>query len=80
MADIVAALRDGTLAGASLDVFETEPLAADSPLWTFDNVVITPHLAAISDPAALASQIAGQILAFERGEPLRNLVDARRGY
>ena len=78
--DIVEALRDGTLKGASLDVFETEPLPADSPLWSSDNVVITPHAAAVSDPVALAGQIADQIEAFERGETLRNLVDRRRGY
>jgi glyoxylate/hydroxypyruvate reductase A len=79
-ADIVTALKDGTLAGASLDVFQTEPLPADSPLWDLDNVVITPHVAAVSDPAALAGQIAGQIQAFERGEPLKNRVDPQRGY
>jgi glyoxylate/hydroxypyruvate reductase A len=79
-ADILEALRDGTLAGASLDVFQSEPLAKDSPLWDFENVVITPHLAAVSDPQALAGQIAEQILAFERGEPLRNRVDPARGY
>jgi glyoxylate/hydroxypyruvate reductase A len=79
-ADVIAALQDGMLAGASLDVFEVEPLPATSPLWGMENVVITPHLAGVSDPEALAGQIAGQILAFERGEPLRNLVDARRGY
>jgi len=79
-ADIVTALRDGTLYGASLDVFEAEPLAAESPLWDFDNVAITPHVAAVSDPVALARQIAGQIEAFERGEPLSNCVDPERGY
>ena len=79
-ADIVAALRDGTLAGASLDVFQTEPLPADSPLWDLGNVVITPHVAAVSDPIALAGQIAGQIKAFERGEKLKNRVNPRRGY
>lgn len=79
-ADIVAALRGGTLAGASLDVFETEPLPAESPLWDLPNVVITPHVAAASDPEALTAQIAEQILRFERGEPLRNLVDSRHGY
>ena len=79
-ADIVQALRDGTLAGASLDVFQTEPLPADSPLWDLGNVVITPHVAAVSDPEALTAQIAEQILRFERGEPLRNLIDAQRGY
>jgi glyoxylate/hydroxypyruvate reductase A len=79
-ADIVTALRDGTLGAASLDVFQTEPLPADSPLWDLENVVITPHVAAVSDPEALAGQIAEQIEAFERGEPLRNCVDPERGY
>jgi glyoxylate/hydroxypyruvate reductase A len=78
--DIVAALRDGTLVAASLDVFQEEPLPEDSPLWDLPNVTITPHIAAISDPEALAVQIARQIEAFERGEPLRNRVDPARGY
>jgi glyoxylate/hydroxypyruvate reductase A len=79
-ADIVTALRDGTLSGASLDVFEAEPLSPESPLWNFDNVTITPHVAAVSDAKALARQIAGQIEAFERGEALNNCVDRGRGY
>ncbi len=79
-ADIVTALRDGTLSGASLDVFEEEPLSPQSPLWDFDTVTITPHVAAVSDPEALAWQITEQIEALERGEPLRNCVDPRRGY
>jgi len=79
-ADIVRALDEGTLVGARLDVFETEPLATGSPLWDRDNVTITPHVAAVSDPEALVLQIAGQIEAFERGEPLRNRVDPERGY
>ncbi len=79
-ADIVTALQEGTLAGASLDVFSEEPLAATSPLWEFDNVTITPHVAAVSDPETLVAQIAEQIEAFERGEALRNCVDSERGY
>jgi glyoxylate/hydroxypyruvate reductase len=79
-ADIAQALSDGTLRGASLDVFETEPLPPDSPLWALPNLVITPHAAADSNPEALAAQVAGQILAYERGEPLRNVVDPARGY
>jgi glyoxylate/hydroxypyruvate reductase A len=78
--DVAEALRDGTLAGASLDVFAREPLPADSPLWDCENLVITPHVASVSDPDALAGQIAGQIRSFERGEPLRNRVDRQRGY
>lgn len=79
-ADILKALEDGTLKGASLDVFETEPLHAGSPLWTHPLVTITPHIAAESDPTTLSRYIARQIEAHERGDPLRNLVDRARGY
>jgi glyoxylate/hydroxypyruvate reductase A len=79
-ADIVAALEMGVLKGASLDVFETEPLPADSPLWGREDVFISPHNAAISAPEAVTRYIAEQILAFERGAPLRNLAERGRGY
>jgi len=79
-ADIVAALDSGVLKAASLDVFETEPLPATSPLWTYPNVFITPHNAAISEPSAVAAYIAGQILSLERGQQLENVVDRTRGY
>ena len=78
--DIAGAIRSGLLKGASLDVFEVEPLPAESPLWGFPNVYVSPHNSAISEPDAIAGYIAGQILAFERGEPLRNVVDRARGY
>jgi len=79
-ADIVAALDSGALKGASLDVFEMEPLPPNSPLWSYPNVFISPHNSAISTPDAVAAYIAGQIEACERGEPLRNVVDRARGY
>ena len=79
-ADIAAAIVDGTLIGASLDVFETEPLDPASPLWDLEDVVITPHCAGWSDPAELTRQIVGQIAAFEAGRPLRNLVDRDAQY
>ena len=78
--DIAAALHDGTLAGASLDVFRSEPLPADSPLWDAPNLVITPHVAAVSNPDAIACQVAAQIAAFESGAGLTNVVDPARGY
>jgi len=79
-ADILAALEEGTLAGASLDVFPTEPLPPESPLWTHPNVIITPHNAAVSDPRALARNILAQIERFERGLPLDHVVDRAAGY
>jgi glyoxylate/hydroxypyruvate reductase A len=79
-ADVVAALRSGALIGASLDVFEPEPLAAGSPLWDMADVIITPHAAAGSDPETLSRGIHRQMLELEAGMPLRNLVDRRRGY
>jgi len=79
-ADIVAALDSGALKGASLDVFETEPLPSVSRLWRHPAVILSPHNAAISSPDATARAIAEQILAHERGEPLRHLVDRAKGY
>ena len=79
-ADIAAALDDGTLGGASLDVFETEPLPASSPLWQHPRVTITPHAAAWSSPATLVPPMLAQTRAFEAGQPLRNLIDRSTGY
>ena len=79
-ADIVRALDDGTLKEASLDVFEVEPLPRTSPLWTHPKVFVTPHAAATSDPAHLVTPMLRQMDAFERGEPLQNLVDRAAGY
>jgi len=78
--DIVAALRDGTLGAASLDVFETEPLPASSPLWDIENCYITPHIAAISNEATGVRYFTNIIRRHEAGEALVNVVDRRRGY
>lgn len=79
-ADIVAALDAGTLKGATLDVFETEPLPSDSPFWSHPNVTVTPHNSAMSEPEAIATLIAAQIRRLEAGEPLHHVVDSARGY
>jgi glyoxylate/hydroxypyruvate reductase A len=79
-ADILAALDSGILKAASLDVFEREPLPADSRLWTHPSVIVSPHNSAISAPEAIVAGIARQIEAFERGEPLRNVVDPAKQY
>jgi glyoxylate/hydroxypyruvate reductase A len=79
-ADIVAAFDQGALAGASLDVFATEPLPTASPLWTHPKAVVTPHNAGDLEPRQLVPSLLAQIDRFEAGEPPRNLVDRRRGY
>ncbi|MCP8938097.1 glyoxylate/hydroxypyruvate reductase A [Alsobacter sp. SYSU M60028] len=79
-ADILACLKDGTLASATLDVFETEPLPQASPLWDHPRVTVTPHNAAMSDPVTIARLIAEQIRRVEAGEPFQNVVDRTRGY
>jgi glyoxylate/hydroxypyruvate reductase len=79
-ADVLAALDSGALKGASLDVFEREPLPRESRLWSHPAVYISPHNAAISSPKAIAALVARQIEAHERGEPLAHVVDRRRGY
>jgi glyoxylate/hydroxypyruvate reductase A len=79
-ADIVAAIESGVLGGASLDVYEVEPLPVESPLWALENVFLTPHDAAVSEENALFRHVVGQIARFERGEPLQFLIDRAAGY
>ena len=79
-ADILAALDSGELYAASLDVFETEPPPASSRLWSHPRVVVTPHNAAESSPAAIARYALAQMRAFRDGGALANLVDRTRGY
>jgi glyoxylate/hydroxypyruvate reductase A len=79
-ADIVRALDDGLIKEASLDVFETEPLPATSPLWSHPKIFVTPHAAATSDPVHLVPPMLAQMDAFERGEKLLNVVDREAGY
>jgi glyoxylate/hydroxypyruvate reductase A len=79
-ADIVKALADGTLGAASLDVFETEPLPASSPLWAIENCYITPHIAAISNEKSGVAYFSEIIRKHETGEPLINVVDRSLGY
>lgn len=79
-ADIVRALEDGTLGAASLDVFEVEPLPADSPLWDIENCYVTPHIAAISSEKTGVAYFSKIIKDHGAGKPLVNVVDRARGY
>ena len=83
LADLTAALADGGIAGAGLDVFEFEPLPADHALWTLENVLLTPHVA-VADAADVAERryalLADNARRFLAGEPLRNVVDKERWY
>jgi glyoxylate/hydroxypyruvate reductase A len=79
-AELTECLTDGTLKAASLDVFESEPLDPDSPLWSMPNVIITPHAAAASDVRALFRHVEGQIARAEAGKPLEFVVDRTSGY
>jgi glyoxylate/hydroxypyruvate reductase len=79
-ADILAALDSGALHGASLDVFEREPLPKDSRLWAHPAVYLSPHNAAVSSPEAIAAFVGVDLPGDERGEPLAHVVDRRRGY
>jgi len=79
---LIDALSSGALAGAGLDVFETEPLPPESPLWTMPNVLITPHTAGITPHyfARTASLFAENLKRYAAGQPLDNLYDPVRGY
>jgi len=79
---LVEALRSGTVAGAALDVFEAEPLPAQSPLWDLPQVLVTPHVSGLApDYWGRAIAMFGDNLGrFLEGRPLRNVVDKRAGY
>jgi glyoxylate/hydroxypyruvate reductase A len=78
--DLLAALDSGHLSGAVLDVFPTEPLAADHPVWSHPKVTVTPHVASLASRPTRARFVADAIAAFERGEALPHPYDPARGY
>jgi phosphoglycerate dehydrogenase-like enzyme len=80
--ELLSALLQKTIAGAALDVQETEPLPQDSPLWAMENVVITPHHSASSDAYTdrAVEQFCTNLRAYVKGEPLPNLIDKTAGY
>lgn len=79
---LVQALREQWIAGAALDVFEVEPLPADSPFYAMENVIVTPHVSGTS-PYYMDRAVpvfSENLASYLQGRPLRNLVDKGRGY
>ena len=79
-ADLLALLDSGHLAGATLDVFRTEPLPPGHPFWQHPAITLTPHMSARTLRGETIAQIAGKVAALQRGEALAGVVDRARGY
>ena len=79
---LVRALVAGTIAGAALDVVETEPLPATSPLWAMENVILTPHISGEPEdyPRRVMTVFGENLARWRAGQPLTNVVDLDRGY
>jgi glyoxylate/hydroxypyruvate reductase A len=77
---LLNALDTGQLSGAILDVFESEPLPELHPFWRHPRIVVTPHIAAETQPRTAAPIVLDNIRRHLRGEPLRDVIDRRRGY
>ena len=78
--DLLALLASGHLAGATLDVFNTEPLPGEHPFWRHPQICVTPHISAGTLPGKSIAQIVDKIGALTRGEPITGIVDLQRGY
>jgi glyoxylate/hydroxypyruvate reductase A len=79
-ADLMAALDNGHLAAATLDVFPTEPLPKESPLWRHPRITITPHVSRRIFPSNLAPRVCDAIRRLHTGQPFVHEVDRKRGY
>lgn len=80
--DLVAAVRAGTIAGAVLDVFRTEPLPADHPFWAEERILVLPHIGGLHPQRdeVVAALLAGNMRRFLDGAPVAHLVDRQAGY
>ena len=79
---LLSALQSGKIAGAGLDVFETEPLPSDNPFWDLNNIILSPHCSAVHDQWEQDSfnLFLDNLQNWENGDPLFNIVDPNRGY
>jgi glyoxylate/hydroxypyruvate reductase A len=78
--DLITLIDSGHLAGATLDVFRTEPLPADHPFWKHPKITVTPHTSARTLREESIAQIVGKIQALQRGDAINGVVDPQRGY
>jgi glyoxylate/hydroxypyruvate reductase A len=78
--DLLALLDSGHIAGATLDVFRTEPLPTEHAFWRHPRVTVTPHIAGRTMLQDTVQQIASKIAALQKGEPIEGVVDRARGY
>ena len=78
--DLIAVLDTGHLGGAVLDVFQTEPLPAESPIWRHPKITATPHIAGITDPRSALAYVTDCVRRCEAGQSLENVVDLDKGY
>ena len=78
--DLLALLDSGHLAGATLDVFRSEPLPTGHPFWTHPKITVTPHTSARTLRSESIAQIVGKMAALQRGEPVAGVVEPGRGY
>jgi glyoxylate/hydroxypyruvate reductase A len=78
--DLIALIDSGHLAGATLDVFRTEPLPAEHAFWKHPKITVTPHTSARTLREESIAQIVGKIQALQRGESIQGVVDPARGY
>ncbi|MCQ3804016.1 MAG: D-2-hydroxyacid dehydrogenase [bacterium] len=77
---LISALQQGVIAGAALDVFATEPLPPDNPLWELPNVYVSPHMSGSGFEERLAAQFLDNLRRFKEGRSLLNIVDKRLGF
>jgi glyoxylate/hydroxypyruvate reductase len=77
---LLQALNNGQLQGACLDVFRQEPLPPEHPFWQQPNILITPHVSAVTNVSTVVEQIVENYRRCQCGEPLLNPVDVVRGY
>jgi glyoxylate/hydroxypyruvate reductase len=78
--DLLTAIDEGYISGALLDVFQKEPLPENHPFWTKQEIMITPHIASVTNPEAAAPQIVENYHRMKNNLQLLNVIDRKKGY